>query len=121
MTEKSIGNDGPKLLFTCSGASNVGEIADLAARKLFKEGVVRMSCIASIGGRIESQIAHTKNSPQVIALDGCDKDCVKNALKHTGLKPHIHIRLSDIGMIKGGTLVNEESIDKVVQHTKKSL
>jgi uncharacterized metal-binding protein len=38
-----------KLIYSCSGASNVGEIADRVARKLRAEGLGRMTCLASIG------------------------------------------------------------------------
>lgn len=33
---------GPKLIFACSGAADVGAIADQAARKLTKDGAGKM-------------------------------------------------------------------------------
>ncbi len=39
-----------KLIFACSGAADVGAIADQAARKLTRDGVGKMFCLAGIGG-----------------------------------------------------------------------
>ncbi len=44
--------DGTRLIYSCSGASNVGEIADRVARKLRSEGLCRMTCLASIGAHL---------------------------------------------------------------------
>ena len=45
MSQSTCGG-GPRLIFACSGASDVGEIADRAARKLSREGVGKMYCIS---------------------------------------------------------------------------
>ncbi len=42
----------PKLIFACSGAADVGEISDRAARRLTKEGKGKMYCLAGVGGRV---------------------------------------------------------------------
>ncbi len=106
----------PTLLMACSGASNVGEIADLAARKLFREGSVVMTCPTAIAGRIESQLKRIQKESNVIVLDGCEKDCVCRTLKFAGFSSFVHIRLNDIGLTKGGAPVNEETVDRVVKH-----
>ncbi|MCX6348486.1 MAG: hypothetical protein NTV79_03145, partial [Candidatus Aureabacteria bacterium] len=50
-TKSSCGCGGTvKLVFPCSGASDTGEIADRAARKLSAEGTGNMYCLAGIGG-----------------------------------------------------------------------
>lgn len=38
----------PKLVFPCWGASDVGELSDLAARKMTREGTGKMYCPADI-------------------------------------------------------------------------
>ena len=48
-----------RLIFACSGASDIGRISDLAARTLTKDGVGKMYCLAGIGGRVtESSRTH---------------------------------------------------------------
>ena len=41
----------PKLIFPCSGASDVGGLSDQAARQMTKDGTGKMYCQAGIGGR----------------------------------------------------------------------
>ncbi|MFZ5830584.1 MAG: putative zinc-binding protein, partial [Planctomycetota bacterium] len=52
----------PKLIFACSGAADVGQIADLAARRLTAEGVGKMFCLAGIGGRVSGIMETTKTA-----------------------------------------------------------
>ena len=42
-----------QVIFACSGAADVGKIADLAARKLTEQGAGKMSCLAGVGGRVK--------------------------------------------------------------------
>jgi len=36
------------LLYSCSGAANIGSLADQAARKLFADEVGKTTCLASV-------------------------------------------------------------------------
>jgi len=56
-------NDGPKLIFSCSGCADVGELADQAARKLTRDGAGKMSCLAGIGGRISGIVKINRGGP----------------------------------------------------------
>ena len=60
---------GPRLIFACSGAADVGEIADRAARKLTRDGAGRMFCAAGLGGRI-SGILKTTEAAVALAVAG---------------------------------------------------
>ena len=53
-------SEAPRLIFACSGASDLGRISDLAARTLTKDGVGKMYCLAGIGGRVGGIIENTK-------------------------------------------------------------
>ena len=60
MSQPTYGCSGrPKLVFACSGAADVGEIADRAARKLNREGTGKMFCMAGLGGRISGILKTT--------------------------------------------------------------
>ena len=71
----------PKLIFACSGAADVGAIADQAARKMTKDGAGRMFCMAGIGGRVPGIMATTQSAAKILAIDGCPLNCVKNSLE----------------------------------------
>jgi uncharacterized metal-binding protein len=71
---------GTELIFACSGAADVGEIADRAARKLTKDGTGRMFCLAGVAARKDGIMKTTETASKIVAIDGCSLDCVKKSL-----------------------------------------
>jgi uncharacterized metal-binding protein len=112
---------GPVLIFSCSGAADVGEISDKAARKLTKEGAGSMFCLIGVGGRVEPILKKTASASKILAIEGCNLDCVKLTLELTGFNNVIHMRVTDLGMEKGKSPANEENINKVVAKGKELL
>jgi uncharacterized metal-binding protein len=102
----------PKLIFACSGASDVGAIADQAARKLTQDGAGRMFCLAGVGGRVSGILATTEAASRILAIDGCPLNCVKNSLEQAGFKTFEHLQLADLGMEKGKTPPTPEAVAK---------
>ncbi len=104
---------GPRLIFACSGAADVGEIADKAARKLTRDGKGRMFCTAGLGGRISGILKTTEAADGVLAIDGCPLNCVKSSLEQAGFTAFKHLQLADLGLEKGRSPATEASINKV--------
>lgn len=104
---------GPRLIFACSGAADVGEIADKAARKLTRDGKGRMFCTAGLGGRISGILKTTEAAEGVLAIDGCPLNCVKSSLEQAGFTAFQHLQLADLGLEKCKSPVTEESVNKV--------
>ena len=113
MGKENICSGGPTLIFSCSGAADVGEISDKAARKLSKEGTGAMFCLAGLGGNVEPIVKKTESASKILAIDGCTLDCVKSCLKNAGFNDFIHLRVTDLGMEKGKSPAIEENINKV--------
>jgi uncharacterized metal-binding protein len=115
MSEKTACSCGgaPKLIFACSGAADVGAIADQAARKLTKDGAGRMFCTAGLGGRVPGILATTAGAGRILALDGCPLNCAKNSLEQAGFTAFEHVQLADLGMEKGKTPLTPEAVAKV--------
>jgi uncharacterized metal-binding protein len=111
----------PKLIFPCSGAADVGAIADLAARKLAREGDGKMFCLAGIGGRVSGIMKTTESAEKILAIDGCPLNCVKNCLEQAGFAKFEHLNLADLGLVKGQSAVSEENIQKVVDNGRVKL
>lgn len=109
---------GPKLIFACSGAADVGEIADRAARELTKNGMGKMFCLAGVGGRVGGIMKKTGEASDILAIDGCELDCAKSSLEQAGFGRFKHLRLTDLGMEKGKTPATEGNIVKVVAKGK---
>lgn len=105
-------NAAPKLIFACSGAADVGAVADQAARKMTKEGVGRMFCTVGIGGRVPGIMKTTEAAENILAIDGCPLNCVEKCLHEAGFKEFKHLQLADLDMVKGNTDVNEANISK---------
>lgn len=105
----------PKLIFACSGAADVGRIADLAARQMTAEGVGKMFCLAGIGGRVSGIMASTQSARAILVIDGCPLDCARKTLENAGFTQFEYLRLSDLGMPKGKTPVTDETVATVVR------
>jgi uncharacterized metal-binding protein len=109
--EKSnVCSGGPVLIFSCSGAADVGEISDRAARKLSKDGIGAMFCLAGVGGRVEPIMKKTNSASKILAIDGCNLDCVKNCLESAGFTEFEYFRVTDLGLEKGKSPASEENI-----------
>jgi uncharacterized metal-binding protein len=111
----------PKLVFACSGAADVGQIADLAARKLTAQGAGKMFCLAGVGGRVSGIMATTQAAAAILAIDGCPLDCARKTLEETGFHEFEHLRLSDLGMEKGQSPATDERVEKVVGRARTRL
>jgi uncharacterized metal-binding protein len=105
----------PKLIFACSGAADVGAIADQAARKLTRDGSGKMFCLAGVGGRVSGIMKRTEAAETILAIDGCPLNCVKRCLEAAGFTNYRHLQMADIGLVKGQSAMSEESISIVVQ------
>jgi uncharacterized metal-binding protein len=109
---------GPKLIFPCSGAADVGEVADRAACRLSKEGAGKMYCLAGVGGHIEDMLLNVQAAGKILAIDGCPKDCARQTLAHAGFTDVAHLRLTDMGLQKGSSPATDERISEVVERAK---
>lgn len=107
----------PNLVFSCSGAADVGLIADQAARKLTRDGVGKMFCLAGIGGRVPGILATTRSAARILAIDGCPTACVKHCLEEAGFDQFEHLQLADLGLQKGESPVSEARIARVCEES----
>ncbi len=98
------------IVLACSGASDVGHISDLAARKLRDCGIFKMSCLALVGAGEKASIENFKNS-DLLVIDGCPVECGRKIMEKNGIKDYKYLRLSDVGLTKGSSPANEKNID----------
>ena len=108
----------PTLIFACSGAADVGQIADLTARRLAGEGVGKMFCLAGVGGRVSGIMATTGAAGAILAIDGCPLDCARKTLEEAGFTEFQHVRLSDLDMEKGKSPATDERVAAAVSQGK---
>lgn len=116
--DSKVCEGGPVLIFACSGAADVGEISDRAARKMTKDGFGTMFCLAGIGGRVEPIMQKTRSASKILAIDGCNLDCVKGSLEQAGFAEFKHLRVTDFGMEKGKSPATDDNINKVFEQAE---
>jgi len=114
MAESCVCNAAPKLIFSCSGAADVGEVADRAARQLTRAGVGKMYCLAGVGGGVPQILEQTGTASAILAIDGCPTACVSASLQKAGFDDFKRIQLADMGLNKGASPASPENIERVV-------
>lgn len=109
------------LVFVCSGAADVGELTDRAARQMTRDGLAAMSCVASIGARDEDIMFNAALADSVLLIDGCPKSCARRTFEHAGIHRFVHFDLSELGLFKGRSPVTPENLQKVVHQAAETL
>ena len=104
----------PKLIFPCSGASDVGGLSDRAARQMTLDLAGKMYCLAGIGGRVEGIMANTKAAAKMLVIDGCKEECARKTMELAGFSGFAHLQLErDLGFEKGATRVTAARIRQI--------
>ncbi|MFH1912885.1 MAG: putative zinc-binding protein [Pseudomonadota bacterium] len=111
MTEICACSAAPTLIFSCSGAADVGEIADQTARLLTRQGKGKMFCLAGIGGRVSGMIKSTEAAGRILAIDGCPQNCASKTLEEAGFTQYGHLELDEIGLKKGASEPSPHNIE----------
>lgn len=88
------------LIYSCSGCSNVAQLANTLAIRLDRAGVAEMSCIAGVGGGVKALVRTAQSGRAIIAIDGCKLHCALACLNRVGVSPDQHVTLSDYGVRK---------------------
>lgn len=77
-------------------------------------GAGNMFCLAGIGGNVESIINKTKAADKILAIDGCNVDCVKKTLHERGITEFDHLCITGF-MEKGKSPANDDRVEMIVQ------
>ena len=88
------------IIYSCSGCSNVAQLANDIAVAMDREGEAEMSCIAGLGGNVKSLVNKAKKASQILVIDGCHLRCVKATLDRHQIIPTNEIVLTDLGLKK---------------------
>ena len=103
-----------KIVLSCSGASDLGELSDRLARKLRNNYAYSMKCLAMVAADDKKLIGALQKS-KTLVIDGCDIDCGKKIMEEAWLSNYQYIRLTDYGFKKGQTSVTDELIETLYQ------
>ena len=92
----------------CSGASNVGQIANQAAIELAKEKVAGFFCLAGVGAHIKGMVKSGKEADLMVSIDGCPVQCAAKTLQHAEIEPAIQVIVTDLGIEKSHDIAIDE-------------
>jgi uncharacterized metal-binding protein len=114
MNENGLSASDPKpVVYSCSGCSDAGELADRVARELNKRGVCEMSCLAGVGGRVKPLMLKAQRAQDIVVIDGCPLNCARHTLLNAGVTKFQHIALQTLGQRKGNCPVTPERVEAV--------
>lgn len=109
------------LVLPCSGAGDTGEISDLAARKLSREDIASMFCLASIGANIDSFVTVANKAEEILVIDGCPLKCASKTLERRKISKFKSFVVTDLGLKKGSIQINDKNIDLICNKAKEIL
>ncbi|SFN13250.1 Uncharacterized protein, contains metal-binding DGC domain [Formivibrio citricus] len=112
---------GPRLIFACSGAADVGEVADRAARQLSRSGVGQMYCLSAVASGNPAPLEKTRAASAILAIDACPAACASMVLKKAGFTDFQRVQLAELGLEKGCSPATQENIDSVVAAARRVL
>ena len=122
MEEKCLCEPDEILVFSCSGSSNVGQIANLAGLKLTQDKIGKMYCLAGIGGHVSGMIESTKAARMIVGIDGCPVAFAKKILEHAGFKADEYVQVTEMGVEKNhGFDYPQSDIERVAGHLKNQI
>lgn len=101
------------VIYSCSGCSDAGELADRVARELNRQGVGEMSCLAGIGGRVKPLMLKAQRAESIVVIDGCPLNCARHTLMNAGVTNFKHIALQTLGERKGACPVTSARVESV--------
>lgn len=109
-------------IVACSGASNVGQIANQAAIELAKAKVGEFFCLAGVGAHINGMIKSGKEADLVVAIDGCPVQCAAKTLQHAEIEPAIQVIVTELGIEKSHDIsIDKKDCSAVVEKVKEEM
>ena len=100
------------IVYACSGASNLGQLANEIALRLDRLGLAELACLTEVGVG-DGGVPDSSERP-VLAISGCASGCCAAMLARHGLEPVRSIVLAERGVAKAKhVLVDDEGRERV--------
>jgi uncharacterized metal-binding protein len=110
------------LVFACSGASNVGQIANSAALELDRRGVGRMYCLIGVSAHLGGMVDSAVGADHRIVIDGCPVACARLAAEHAGAPVDRHVVVTELGVGKNHVFEwTAEQVERTVAAAREGL
>ncbi|MAI33275.1 MAG: zinc-binding protein [Rhodopirellula sp.] len=108
------------LIYSCSGCSDVAQLANNAAVTLDHAGEFEMSCISGVGGKVPSLVKTARSGRKITVIDGCPLHCARACLENIGVEPDEHVRLYEFGFKKHyGQSYGNDAVEEVCDEIRR--
>jgi len=109
-------------ILSCSGASNLGQVANQAALELVEEGFGEGICTAAVGARVKWAVERLRDAGKIVAINGCDSECARKILKDIGRDDAVHVTTSELGIDKSpGFFMHTYEVEKVKEAVRRAV
>ncbi len=88
------------IVYSCSGCSNLAQMAHNISLNLDGDGIAEMSCVSGVIGNVKPIVDIAKSGRPIIAIDGCDLGCTKACLDAVKIETTHYFKISDFGFDK---------------------
>jgi len=103
------------IVYACSGASNLGQLANEIAVRLDRLGLAELACATEVATEVGAQDGDGQGASRpVLAISGCTSGCCAAMLEQHGIDVTRSVVLAERGVAKAKhVLVDEESSERV--------
>jgi uncharacterized metal-binding protein len=104
------------IIYSCSGASNVGQLSNEIALIISESGKASMGCLIGVGAEISTMVMNAKSADSVIVIDGCPQCCGKKMLEKAEISNVKSFVITEMGVKKTGDLRGDRDMsDKLAK------
>jgi len=80
-----------------------------------------MGCLAAVANRLDFAMDPVRAAERIIVIDGCPENCAKLTMEKAGVLSFDHVLLSELGMEKGHTKVEQKHVGCVYERAESIL
>lgn len=96
----SCGSGSKVIIYSCSGSSNVGQLANEVTVELTRAGKGSMGCLVGLSAHVSTMGQNAKAADALLVIDGCGVKCGRKALEHIGLTNFDSVVITEMGIKK---------------------
>lgn len=106
----SCGNGSKVIIYSCSGSSNVGQLANEVTVELARAGKGSMGCLVGLSANISTMVQNAKAADALLVVDGCNVKCGSKVLERAGLTGFDSVVIVEMGIVKNHDLRGDREI-----------
>lgn len=88
------------VVYSCSGASNAGQLSNDVAVAINDSGCASMGCLVGVAAGISTMVMNAKSADMVVMIDGCPQKCGSKVLENAGVSGFKSFVITEMGVKK---------------------